>query len=93
MKKFYIFFVSIFLISNTYLFSYSTDPKEFIKELIEDSLSKLSDKSVSKEDKEVFIENIALQNVDINALGLYTLGELRKSSKKDDLIKYEKTFE
>ena len=93
MKKFYIFFVSIFLISNTYLLSYSTDPKEFIKELIEDSLSKLSDKSVSKEDKEVFIENIALQNVDINALGLYTLGELRKSSKKDDLIKYQKTFE
>ena len=93
MKKFYIFFISIFLISNTYLFSYSTDPKEFIKELIEDSLSKLSDKSVSKEDKEIFIENIALQNVDINALGLYTLGELRKSSKKDDLIKYQKTFE
>ena len=27
-----------------------------------------------------FIEEIALENVDINALGLYTLGELRKSS-------------
>ena len=47
--------------------------------------SKLSDKRLSQEEKEKFIENIALENVDINALGLYTLGELRKSLQmKDD---------
>ena len=43
--------------------------------------------------KAIFIENIALENVDIKALGLYTLGELRKSSDKQDLIKYQETFE
>ena len=34
--------------------------------------------------------SINLENVDVNALGLYTLGELRKSSSKEDL---EKVFD
>ena len=42
-------------------------------------LGKLSDKNLTKKEKEIFIENIALENVDINALGLYTLGEIRKT--------------
>ena len=36
---------------------------------------------------------MALENVDINALGLYTLGELRKSTEKTQIIKYQKSFE
>ena len=40
-----------------------------------------------------FIKTIAQENVDINALGLYTLGELRKSSNKEDIIKYRDVFE
>ena len=43
--------------------------------------------------KEAFVEEVALENVDINALGLYTLGELRKSSNKDDISNYQKSFE
>ena len=39
-----------------------------------------------------FVEKIALENVDINALGLYTLGELRKSLNKDDISTYQKSF-
>ena len=35
---------------------------------------------------------IAEENVDINALGLYTLGELRKSTDKDSINKYQQTF-
>ena len=61
-----------------------------MQELVEDAISKLSDKSLSKEDK--FIEKIALENVDINALGLYTLGELRKSSKKEEIARYQNAF-
>ena len=33
-----------------------------------------------------------MDNVDINALGLYTLGELRKSSHEDDISNYQKSF-
>ena len=43
--------------------------------------------------KKKFIEKIALENVDIDSLGLYTLGELRKSANKDDINKYQKVFE
>ena len=39
-----------------------------------------------------FVEEIALNNVDIKALGLYTLGELRKSLDKKDIENYQQTF-
>ena len=73
--------------------SYSTDPKSFVTELVNDVIIKIADKTISEEDKITFIENIALENVDINALGMYTLGELRKSLNKDELAKYQNTFE
>jgi phospholipid transport system substrate-binding protein len=73
--------------------TYSSDPKMFISELVNDAIKKLSDKKASVEEKKKFIEDIALENVDINALGLYTLGELRKSTDKNALIKYQEAFQ
>tara|TARA_B100000686_G_scaffold273304_1_gene290872 strand:- start:50 stop:565 length:516 start_codon:yes stop_codon:yes gene_type:complete len=64
----------------------------FVSELVNDAISKLSDKNLSKEEKATFIENIAIENVDINALSLYTLGELRKSTDKDNLKNYQEAF-
>ena len=64
----------------------------FVKELVDDAISKLSDKNIGKDEKETFIEKIALENVDINALGLYTLGELRKSTDESLLLKYQDSF-
>ena len=37
--------------------------------------------------------NLSIENVDINALGLYALGELRKSTDKNALIKYQEVFQ
>ena len=48
---------------------------------------------MNKEQKASFIEKVALENVDINALSLYTLGELRKSADKNDIDDYKKSFE
>ena len=93
MKKLEIFLISIIFIFQTNLYSYSSDPKMFVEELVNEAISKLSDKNLTIDQKSKFIEKIALENVDINALGLYTLGELRKSSKKQDIIKYQQTFE
>ena len=73
--------------------AYSSDPKMFISELVNDAIKKLSDKKASVEEKEKFIEDLALENVDINALGLYTLGELRKSTDKNALNKYQEVFQ
>tara|TARA_Y100001970_G_C13917190_1_gene691581 strand:+ start:268 stop:783 length:516 start_codon:yes stop_codon:yes gene_type:complete len=65
----------------------------FVSELVNDAISKLSDKNLSTEEKHSLIENIAIDNVDINALGLYTLGELRKTADEDSLKNYQKSFQ
>ena len=88
MKKIGVYFILLLLIFHSTLFAYSSDPKNFVDELVKDAISKLSDKNLTKEQKAAFVEKVALDNVDINALGLYTLGELRKSSSKDDISRY-----
>ena len=93
MKKFGVFAISILLFFQTSLFAYSSNPKEFVAELVSDTINKLANKDFNKEEKAIFVEKIALENVDINALGLYTLGELRKSSNKQTLSLYQKSFE
>ena len=93
MRRLVCYLTLLLIILNTSLLAYSSDPKEFVNELVSDALGKLSDKNLNQDQKINFIENVALENVDINALSLYTLGELRKSSSKDDLIDYQKSFE
>ena len=93
MKKFSIFLIILTLLKTSIAFTYSSDPKLFVQELVNDAIIKLSDKSLTLEEKESFIKDIALENVDIKALGLYTLGELRKTTEKNTLEKYQQTFE
>ena len=94
MEKFRIFFISALLFLNTsFAVEYSSDPKNFVSELVIDVIEKLSDKNLSDEEKSKFIEDVATKNVDISALGLYTLGELRKSSEKKDIELYQIAFE
>ncbi len=93
MKKKVVYLVTLFLFFQSSLLSYSLNPKDFVNELVNDAISKLADKNLNKDEKAIFIEKVALENVDINALGLYTLGELRKSSSKDVIFRYQKSFE
>lgn len=93
MKKLCIFLFSVIFIYQSTSKAYSPDPENFVKELVSEAINKLSDKNTNDEEKSKFIEKVALENVDINALGFYTLGELRKSAKKENLIKYQKAFE
>jgi phospholipid transport system substrate-binding protein len=88
-----ILIVSLFVLNTSFGTTYNSDPKIFITELVDDAISKLSDKNTSKEEKENFIAEIALENVDIKALSLYTLGDLRKSTDQISLNKYQKIFE
>jgi phospholipid transport system substrate-binding protein len=84
-------FVTLIL-TNTNSFSYNSDPKIFITELVNDAIKTLSDKNISKADKSKKIKTIALENVDIDALGMYTLGAVRKTLDQDTLEKYKKLF-
>ena len=93
MKKLSILFFLFVLNLYTYAIPYSTEPQEFVNELVNDAINKLSDKNLTSEEKSKYIEKIAIKNVDIKALSLYTLGELRKSSEKKDLKNYQIAFE
>ena len=93
MKKICIYLVTLFLIFKGPLLAYSANPKDFVNELVSEAISKLANKNLNKDQKASFIEKVALENVDIDALGLYTLGELRKSSNKEDISIYQKSFE
>ena len=94
MNKLNIILVScLFIFKSSIAQIYSSDPQTFVTELVNDAISKLSDKNVGIDEKAQFIEKIALENVDIKALGMYTLGEIRKSADKDNLEKYQQVFE
>ena len=93
MKKVGVYLISFFLLFQGSLSAYSNNPKDFVNELVTDAISKLSNKNLNRDQKANFVEKMALENVDINALGLYTLGELRKSSNEEDISNYKKSFE
>ena len=83
----------ILFLANSNSFSYNSDPKIFINELVDEAIEILSDKNISRIDKRERIAAIALENIDINALGMYTLGSARKTLDQDTLDKYKKLFE
>ena len=93
MNRIGVYLVALFFLIQGSLIAYSSNPKDFVDELVNDAITKLSDKNFNKDQKASFIKQIALENVDINALGLYTLGELRKSSNQNDIDNYQKSFE
>ncbi len=93
MKKLSIVLILFILtINQTYADTYSSDPKMFVSELVNDVINKLSDKNLTKEEKSIHVEKVAIKNVDIEALGLYTLGELRKTTSKNNLENYQQAF-
>jgi phospholipid transport system substrate-binding protein len=94
MKKFVSALVFLTLILfNTNGFSYNSDPKIFIAELVEDALNTLSNKNIKIIEKHKKIKIIALQNIDIKSLGMYTLGPVRKTLDPENLKKYNNLFE
>ena len=81
------------LVTGTNIYSYSSDPKMFIDELVNDAIKTLGDKNITKDEKNKKIEIIALKNVDIDALGMYTLGPIRKTLDQNNLEVYKGLFE
>ena len=55
MKKISFFFIIFLILFQTQLSAYSSDPRQFIEELINDAINRLSDKSLSQEEKVNFI--------------------------------------
>ena len=89
----FVFFSILLLINNAQAVTYNSNPKIFIEELVNDAIKILSDKDISDDEKKEKIKTIALENVDISALGMYTLGDIRKGLDSTTLDTYNRLFE
>jgi len=73
-------------------FSYSSDPKQFISEIV-DETKKILVASNTKEFKTKKLSEMALKIVDIKGLGYYSLGSYRKELNDEQLKEYNALFE
>ena len=90
LKKF-IFVIFIYILQN-FSFAYSLEPSEFVQETV-DKASEVLSKNISKEQKINELKLIAKETVDINGVGLYSLGSARKNLNNNQKEKYSKLFE
>ena len=87
-KKF--LFLFLFLISST-TYTLAKNPSVFISEITE-SASTILKKDISIDEKANELIRIAEQNVDIDGIGLYSLGKHRKSIDTNQLEQYKSIF-
>ena len=90
-KKIFIIVFFIFGLSQK-SFAYSSDPKQFIQEIVDEAKKVLVD-SNTKEFKTEKLSEIALKTVDIKGVAYYSLGNYRKKLNGDQLDEYLVLFE
>tara|TARA_B000000565_G_C23680743_1_gene337975 strand:+ start:213 stop:803 length:591 start_codon:yes stop_codon:yes gene_type:complete len=88
-KKFYLI---LFVFALSFTNVNSIEPEVFVESTIKKATSILSNNS-SKESKIKQLKTVAKETVDINGIGLYTLGPVRKSLDTTQKEKYIKLFE
>ena len=92
MKKILTFFLfSLIFISNTSI-SFSIESEVFIQSTVNRAADTLSS-NLSKEERIEELKQIARDTVDIDGIGLYSLGSHRKDLNKNQLSDYKRVFE
>ena len=93
-KKFFIivFFVFFSFITPNKSNAYSSDPKQFIAEIVSEA-KKILVETNSQEFKTQELSEMALKTVDIKGIGYYTLGNYRKQLSDDQKKTYSVLFE
>ena len=88
------FFIIIFLVFGLIQksFAYSSDPKQFIQELVDEAKQILADTN-SKEYKTKKLSEMALKTVDIKGVAYYSLGNYRKELNEEQMKEYLALFE
>ena len=71
--------------------TYAKNPSDLIKEIVDQASMVLSSDD-PVESKIIKLNDIAERSVDINGIGMYTLGKYRKSISEEDKSKYQKLF-
>ncbi len=85
-----ILFFIIFL-TNTFNIAFSVEPKEFIQSTV-DRASKVLSNQTTDSQKIDELKLIAIENVDVKGIGLYTLGKYRKNLTEDQKKTYSELF-
>ena len=86
----FLFIIFYYLISVTSV--YAIDPEVFVQSTV-NRASKVLGEDISKEKKMLELQNIAKDTVDINGIGFYTLGSIRKTLDENQKNKYAILFE
>ena len=91
------FFIVVFFVFFSFILpnksnAYSGDPKQFIAEIVAEAKEILVETN-SQEFKTNKLSAIALKTVDIEGIGLYTLGKYRKELSDDQREEYAVLFE
>ena len=81
----------IFILINFTNLSNAKEPIKFISE-ITSSASSILKENITKDEKERKLIILAEDAVDIDGIGLYSLGKYRKTLDKERLLKYKKIF-
>ena len=87
--KKYLFVILIYFLNTAPI--YSIEPDIFVQSTV-NRASKVLSENISKEDKIVELKKIAVETVDINGIGFYTLGSARKNLNDKEKLKYSKVF-
>ena len=92
-KNFFIiiFFIFLSTLLSNKANSYSSDPQQFIAEIV-DEAKKILVQTNSQEFKEKKLSEIALKAADIKGIGYYTLGKYRKKLSDEELKEYSELF-
>ena len=90
-KNFFIIIFFIFGLTQQ-SFSYSSDPKQFIQEIVDEAKKVLVD-SNTKEFKTKKLSELALKTVDIKGVAYYSLGSYRKEFSDEQMKEYLPLFE
>ena len=90
-KNFFIIIFFIFGLTQQ-SFSYSSDPKQFIQEIVDEAKKVLVD-SNTKEFKTKKLSELALKTVDIKGVAYYSLGSYRKEFSDEQMKEYLALFE
>ena len=90
-KKIFIIIFFIFGLSQK-SFAYSSDPKQFIQEIV-DEAKKVLVATNTKEFKTEKLSEMALKTVDIKGIAYYSLGKYRKNINDEQMLEYLTLFE
>tara|TARA_B100000003_G_scaffold181123_1_gene172762 strand:- start:40 stop:630 length:591 start_codon:yes stop_codon:yes gene_type:complete len=88
--KSFLLIIFIYLVGVTN--AHTMDPEVFVQSTV-NRASKILGENISKEKKMLELQVVAKDTVDIQGIGFYTLGSIRKNLNEDQKNKYAKLFE